>query len=504
MPENEFEKQVQKKLDGLKFDPSVEVWQNVAAAVAKRKKDRRGVAIILLALLLVGVSFFMLFNYTSNHGSSKFLSDKNNAPRVDSVKASSGSDNISIIDEPANTVKQRGGESVQNETDSTNDKTNAEKINDHQRDAFPVNSEKQNPPIKKNGSVNKTFANNIDDVHNIEAKPQQETKQKISVAASKNNPVELVDDKIVSDEPGKSVFADTSSKSNDVAITGQLTDSLVKDNVDTGMIVSGIMALNTLKDNEKDTALITSTKSAQKSKWQLGFNFSFGATTTGNEYLGVGSGNNDISYSYNSPATGNNSGQVSNIYATSTIQPGIGFKVGLFAQKNISAKTKILFALNYRMYNSVIINASEIITYDTAGNGTTNSSNGSISRTSERYNNNFHFLELPIALQFKLTKQNKLPVYLHTGISIAQLLGSNAPQNYTSSAQSSNVNERLNKTQFNLSAGLLISLSRQAKNPFLIGPDLSFSLSKIANAGLYKNSHYGYLGIMIQKTIGKK
>jgi hypothetical protein len=46
MQENNFEKQVQQKMDELSIKPSEELWQKVSFAIAKRKTDRRIFVII--------------------------------------------------------------------------------------------------------------------------------------------------------------------------------------------------------------------------------------------------------------------------------------------------------------------------------------------------------------------------------------------------------------------------------------------------------------------------
>ena len=121
-----------------------------------------------------------------------------------------------------------------------------------------------------------------------------------------------------------------------------------------------------------------------------------------------------------------------------------------------------------------------------------------------QYKNHFHFIELPVMLRFKFGMQSKIPVYLNTGLSIARLVGSNALQYNPLSGSYYIDNAIFNKTLVNVSAGLLFSLSGNANNPFLIGPEINFSLNKMAGSGLYKDRHYSYFGIQVQKIIDIK
>src|SRR5688572_22383461 len=55
MQENEFEKQVQQKMDDLKLDPSAFVWQKIEPQI-KKEKSRRWI-FILLPILLIGILY---------------------------------------------------------------------------------------------------------------------------------------------------------------------------------------------------------------------------------------------------------------------------------------------------------------------------------------------------------------------------------------------------------------------------------------------------------------
>src|SRR5712671_7237178 len=61
MPANEFEKQVQRRLDDLQLNPSASVWKNVEQQIRNKKRRRVIVFFLLpLALGLFGYSIFYL------------------------------------------------------------------------------------------------------------------------------------------------------------------------------------------------------------------------------------------------------------------------------------------------------------------------------------------------------------------------------------------------------------------------------------------------------------
>jgi hypothetical protein len=511
MPENEFEKQVQQKIDELKFDPSAEVWENVAAAIAKRKKERWGLAIIFLTLLLIGTAIFILFNHSSNQRNDKFISDKNNPVEIDNAQKNNTDRDIPKMVDTTSINKPFEKDPVQNRTVKRIDNTVTKKINDQPTSSTVLIPENKNPLVKKNKSVNSNSVNVTNDRYNIAGKQRYQTSQKPSASVSNSNVDDLRNEEVAPGDTGKSIPGDNNTVTNDIAVKVPVTDHLIKDRVDNIKQANDSAAVALSIGNKKDTTMTKKIQSKQKSGWEFGFNFSLGVAATRNGYLGIiGLSNGDESKALAdlNQSTGNIPGQVTNpTYVPSEIKPGVALVLGVFLQRNISSKTRILFGLNYRTYSSVMMTGTRVDSSNLANNNSAYYSSSNYyyrSGTNVRYKNNFHFIELPVAFKFKLSKQNKMPVYLSAGVSIAQLISSNALQFDTSSGRYFSNNDLLNKTQFNLSAGLLFSVSKQAKNPFLIGPDLSFSVSKMANSGLYKNSHYSYLGITVQKTIGKK
>jgi hypothetical protein len=90
MQENNFEKQVQQKMEELKIDPSINVWQKVSLSITDRKRDRR--IFYLFCLLFVAITAGTIFWWNNNKISPRAesapkLSDKqindNSKPIVD-------------------------------------------------------------------------------------------------------------------------------------------------------------------------------------------------------------------------------------------------------------------------------------------------------------------------------------------------------------------------------------------------------------------------------------
>ena len=510
MPENEFEKQVQQKMDRLKLKPSAEVWQNVAGAITKRKTDRRIIAFIFLALFL---SVAGIYTYTSNNENHRHLTDKilpvkTNTITTDTVK----NPNPKGVVDLENSKPYRK-DIVTDKAKILQSSTGIKGIADQQKTTPQLLSVKSASSIKEEKIINTNTVAIKDAIYNSNKKLQYKKKQQLSFKVSNGVAADdLNETPVAHNNNQQTIAATTDSAENIAGIKEIFIDPVINSAIDNSESESHIATKVIEESNKKNTIEKKSKQIKQKNNWQIGFNFSSGVTTTQNGYLGViGAGNSDASKIYNSAdqaTSGSNNGQASySVYHPSKINPGAGITAGVFIQKDISSKTNIVFGLNYKTYSSVMMVGYRVdsVLYG-SNNYTLNSADRIFYRsgTDRKYKNHFHFIELPLAVHIKLTNKNKRAVYLNMGIAIAQLFGSNALQFDTASGKYYRNNNMLNKTQANISAGLLFALSRRAKNPFLIGPDINVGLNKIANSGLYSNRRYSYFGLRLQKNIGKK
>lgn len=496
MQENNFEKEVQQKMEDLKINPGGEVWQKLSVAIATRKTDRRIFGIVLL-LLIIGCSILFL----------------NNDVEIKNIKAVSEKDDrvaISTIMPPTNDIdsNRKMPEAISVNTGSkAGDKPGVvKKVDTPKKDGYPQTSGAGNlvtlnEPYKPGNVNDQITTGDKDKVTNSTNEVRRETSQKVALLTNDNEPVDLNREINKTGDSNKIIIDDRTREAKDVEIQTRLTGAIAKDEVDIkGKSLSDTTAASAV-DVKKAPSVKKSMLSKQKNKWKVGVNFSLGVTTTRNSYLGIiGSGSSDESKAYDNlnQSTGG-TGAVTYSHTPSKIKAGTGLIVGMFAQKNIFMKTNLLLGLNYKRYSSGMLTGMRI---DSTGNF--NQANSFYrSGNGNSFKNHFHFIELPAALRVNLSGQRKTPFYLNLGVSVSRLIGSNALQFDTLSGIYYNNNAVFNKTQLNVSAGLLFSLPGSSKNPILIGPDINFSLNKMANSGLYKKRHYSYFGMVVQKALSK-
>ncbi|MDB5280180.1 MAG: hypothetical protein JWR61_5135 [Ferruginibacter sp.] len=542
MPENEFEKEVQQKIVGLKLKPNDEVWQNVAGAINKRKGKSRIFAFILLLLFFSTAGLYIVYKNTKQNEKSAIAVHENVSGKSDTIQSSvkkeeahlkpvdASNDNVPAVKEKIGDDELFSQKKEEEQTTSLNQPALSKlqpagasiaqkKVGELTTSLKQLILSNEQPAAKKIITQNKkeTIIRNqfgIADVpQNGSGKIQYKKKQKLKTKIS-NGFVEV-------DRSETTTLAGKENKN--------VEDDVITSPADSGLKhVTALTVISSPDKNissEKDTiaSLKTSPEKAnavakksihikQTSKWKLGVNFSAGISATNNQYLGIiGSSNSDANKAYYSAdqisTPGNNSQAGTPVYRPSKISSGAGIIAGIFVQKNISPAAILSIGLNYKMYNTTMTVGSQLDSIVPANNYLNLSSAAyRFYRTgaSSNYKNHFHFIELPVAVKIALNKKHKRAAYLTTGIAIARLISSNALQFDTASGKYYSNNNLLKKTQANVSVGALFSMSRMTKNPLLIGPEINFSLNKIARENLYGGRHYSYFGLRLQKNFGKK
>lgn len=510
MQENNFEKQVRQKMDGLKLNPSEELWQKVAGGIKKDKHNRWLLAILLLLFISVATGLIIMTKQPFGREEYKIAvqqSDNNNSIS----QSNSTNQNVQIPatqnDQPlpvADAIQNADAKVLQsqqhinavevNKKDNTN-----RKLKPGSQDIAGIERE---GVISKERNTTSTDLQNERGNHKYGTKPQvkaiinnvKAADEAIETLKQKDTDVAKSDKVTISDKKNEVIAQIIDTINGQVAtLKEQPTDTLIKN----------------LSEEHKKTA-VSKKQQKQIAPWKIGFNFSLGTSTSQSGVLGiVGIGNGSMDKAFadalqSSPGAGTGTGSTIS-YTPSKLKAGLGFVAGAFVQKQISRKTNLLIGLNFKRYASSMMIGSRV---DSAANFSSNFYN--LSRAYYRtgaqkvYKNHFDFIELPLAFRLKLGKQHKLPVYLNTGVSVARLIGSNALQFDVATGAYYSNNDFFNKTHIDISAGVMFAMSAKAKNPLMAGPVLNFSLNKMADYGLYKNLHYSYLGLSVQKMLGKK
>ncbi|KAA9039173.1 PorT family protein [Ginsengibacter hankyongi] len=451
MEENKFEKQVQQKMDELKIQPSESVWKKIEVRIEKKKDRKWGLIILFLFTGLVLSGGYWLWNtmqqrLSGNHTSITSASLKN-------TTQASGKEN----------------EKAQPENNSV---------------PGPVNQkENQTADLAGKNDNDKNNTHYYKVLKNSKANAKRNSKEKTAIAFFKQKKVATkIKEKIES--------GIISGQSSDVQVENKMKNEF-KDSVHekiNGVTSSKPVAVNaatkdsdTLKNKKANTATV---KQSKKNKWKFGILFSGGISGVGKDFLAL---NNPPVYS--SPGSLNSGGSQS-AFSSSITKSGFGFIAGVFAEKNISKKAKLVSGINFKSFN--ISNKL----YDSSGRY-------SARLTTNKFIDHLSFVEVPFSIKIQIGKEKNIPLFLQGGLVLSELIYSNALQFSPTTGYYYKDNSLLNKTQVGLNTAILMSLYSRQKTSILIGPYFYYDASKIANEGLYNKKRFVFTGLHTEINFSK-
>lgn len=448
MKENDFEKQVQQKMDELKIHPSGAVWQKIKGQIKKEK--RRRWILFFIPVVLIGILY-----------SGYILLNRDNSTHEDQQQLTK------------NLIKKNDlNENPKTSFDSV--KTN-QSITENNKPFTQPSITKRNhkQKLKTQGKLKLTTAYNIDKSLAKDIPPgkkESDTTQKIvengSLSSNIKNPEK---ENILT---GKESQPDSITNLKDETAT-QAKVNLIKE--------------EQKKNNEdiKDT-LQKNIKTANKYLWNWGISFSGGMSAMANGLFGSPD-KNSASAQFSSALPGTSRAGIT----PALIKSSIAFVTGLYAEKFISKKITFNTGLNYKLFSTTNTTGTDSANYFRATSNV------------NTYHNFYHYIELPVGIKFQIANSKKIKLNWNIGASISQLTSSNALQFNNASGLYYHDNSLFNKTQFGFNTGLEIELLSKQNRSLLIGPYLNYGISKIASEG-YNKHQFVFTGLRFQYFFGKK
>jgi Outer membrane protein beta-barrel domain len=483
MHEDKFEKQVREKMDQLGFDPADAVWSGVSKEINKEKKRRLPLLWLFLfsGLVLVGGGYYVTKNVgnVKNIGNIKDVGNIKNGENIKNVANVKNGDNVKNIER--NELKKsnaphpgRGfvnGEITINQSKIENKKA-------YRRDIVAINENEMNDHSTNHVETN----NGIEKTNNIPAKdPGTDEKLTnrniISPTGSANVNEANGADKFhgVDSATDKDLISENKIPAKDPATDEKLTDKI------------------TIPANDSTTDKKTAANKKQK-RWEIGFAGQAGFSNIKQGlFVSNAIGNNPSNANASpgtlpAPATGS---------PVSDIQDGFSFGISAFANRSLSQRISLSAGLEYHYYSTHVqtgdsVNSATFNIYGPSGLSANYYRNGS----GQAYTNSYHFLELPVTVNFQLNKSQKLPVILDAGLSFAYLLKSNAlffdPNTdlYVKSTQS------FHKVQLNATSALMFGF-HLPHDELRLGPQFQYGITGLTKQGYGAPEHLLYFGMKI-------
>lgn len=199
-----------------------------------------------------------------------------------------------------------------------------------------------------------------------------------------------------------------------------------------------------------------------------------------------------------------------------SLKMGLAWSAGGFAQKKISNRVSISAGIQYNYFsqktqvgkffrNAISVSNANydqvVIGYWQGRNSSFSQQNLLVTTTSpgwpamQDYTNKYHFIEVPVKIHWRITGEDRLPLILDGGLSIAQLLSTNALHYDGSNDVYYKDFSYFNKTQLGITTGLNIELFGESNHPVWIGPTIKYQLSNLLKSDLSGGQHLWQFGV---------
>ena len=455
MQANEFEKQVQQKMDELSFTPSAPVWENVEKEIRKKKQKRRMLLWLpLFALLLTGsIVWVSLFNKNStatdiNTAQTQDPKQNNQQPGFEIAKTSQ-EENISTDNE-----QQKSN----NSPSSFGDRNNSTEVNET-INVSSVSTRKTIAAQKSSSPGSKKFRQQKDDF------TESISEQSSSLSDTRPQPRNNETDKSPNLTPQAKEAGITGA--NDNAESHLKSEHHTKAVEDSLQIALAQDSLHTKETGSK----IEIKKKIASGRWMLIPVLQAGVAGVTKQ----ASVHNGARYS--DPLLNSGNGPIAD---NSISRPTNGFAMsfGLLAQKQLSKRLHFETGLQYN-YLSTTVDVGRRRNVDTVVSnqyGMTRVTQYYEKSAENSFNNKYHFISLPVALNLKLFTNT--PVFVRTGMSVQHLISSNALVYSSQNRVYYHDKKAFNRTQFSTDLGIYYQLGVNKKT-LTLGPNVQYNWTRL-------------------------
>lgn len=457
MHDSEFEKQVQQKMQELKFAPGADVWARVEADIQKKKRRRPVVFWFLLAGLMIGGS---LIYYTGMLNSSK--------QSIHAEKTSTEKKNETVVTKEAAETQQPSLKINQ-----------TEKINTTEN-----NIEKNNSTPTPQTIIAKTD----------KTKADKKIIAKKDIRKTSNSTPEIIE-KPVDDKPVQTSETITTAPVNTPTTTEepQQTTAPVKTDSIADKKEAESIAVNNKKEKKASPA--------KKSNWQFGITAGAGISDLGRQ-LFKPTTVADFAFTGNaSPVQPNY-----NRRSPSEVKTSNAFHAGAYISRDLGKRFAIKLGINYEYYsnNIKVGTAVDSTLFVNQGTDMKMVNQYYTSGNTANYDNKYHFISAPLTIQWKAFERKKYGIVWENGVNLARLMKTTALHFDGISGKYYRDDELFKKTQLMLSSSVMFTLKSQNNVQLYAGPHVQYGISNLLNKDAGHDKHLRYAGLKLMVGFNKK
>lgn len=471
--QGEFEKQVQQKMEELKFVPSEPVWLKVHARI-KSEKERRRFFFILFFISVATAGILWWKSGGNNIGPTRQHSvaqNKTTPPDLHSITLPTKKNNREQEVEPTDSPLDKGTNS--------NDLLVTKHLNKNITGANKNDFVQSISPDKK-GDVQ------TQDVQLPVRRPEKNEKTANTPDYEQKNNSVVTDQKPhVSDNP---IPVQMNKPAANQPLTGEekqnVIDKAVLDNKQNDTLIKVLLPV--------DTSI--KKKVAKKNGWQKIVMLQAG-------YSSYTAGFLDSRLLFYSPSPA--SASQGPPYTPNNTSNGFSFSIGIGAKKMISKKFEFDVAVQFHYYSShvkvgqhvdsILSISGSVTSFNNIANGYYRSVSSPGSTTTNDYTNKFGMIELPVSVHYQIFK--KLPIKISAGASYGRLLKTDALTFNDGIGNYYYDKNNMHKNYFSLFSALQYDIKVKEKISLRIGPSLQYNLAPIEKTNYYSNTRLFFGGL---------
>ena len=449
---SEFEKHVRRTMEGLRVHPSAEVWQRVEVQIRQNKRKRRILFFIIFSVIGLAVAGYGIINFP---GRSRLNSG------VASLRTNDG-----LKEAPKNSSSQTTPNGIKI----------IENIPSHKL----VKTQKA-ATLAQTFTVNKGLRKNVNRSNVKEGSSEGTSSTTQEISSTEKTEFQLDTTQVAN--------LNSVSLNNDQS-THSVNQNKIANPLDSR--ISGANDSAVSQTLEKPTSL-KKPQMKNQNKWNWGINISLGSSTITQDAFSLkGTSSSDV-YAMSVPGGATGGGPTSGVfYGPSGNNAAFAFKAGFQMKNEISHRSSMSVGLMYAYL------ADKIKVGQSGGyNQSSNSSRAAYYAATPQntYTEHFHFIELPLSYDWRVTRNSNRYFSLTGGMSGSYLVSTNALVYDTSQHGIYYQNNSLfTRMHFNLTAGTAYHVST-TRTEFAIGPQFSFDLTKLINSDVDKRKYFLYIGL---------
>jgi hypothetical protein len=190
----------------------------------------------------------------------------------------------------------------------------------------------------------------------------------------------------------------------------------------------------------------------------------------------------------------------------SAVEAGFSFSLGGFLNRSFSKRISVSAGLGYHYYSTKTHTGTYVNspTYFYLSYGALDRTNAYYANGKEHaFTNQYHFIELPVTMELKLNKSDRLPIIWEAGFSLSYLLSSDALSYDPVSNIYYKSSRYMNKLQFNGITAIMVGMP-VGKSALQIGPQLQYGFTGLLKSSYGNPGHLIFYGLKISFVPGKK